>query len=138
MWDGDTALRLIEASERSHSQGLPELYFSDASYAVTDIRFAMAERQFAKARATLDSSAAPGRARADDDLYHALDLYWQAATYVQGTSHPGWLRRIGLRYLSAADLLDTADPVHPDHARRLAWFKTVLPRLNAIALGESD
>lgn len=127
-WDGETALRLIAAEERAHSEGLPELYFGATSYAITDIRFAMAERQFAKAR-TQDEA----------DLYHSLDLYWQAATYVQGTTHPGWLRRIGLRYLEVSETLEKARdrnrPLNPNHVRRIAWFRTVLPRLNAMAWG---
>ena len=139
-WDGEIALRLIEAEERAHSSGLPELYFGAASYAVTDIRFAMAERQYGKARSKFEVEPRPGRTQAAAYLDHSLDLYWQAAIYVQGTSHPGWLRRIGLRYLDVSETLEKArdpnDPLSPNHARRMAWFRTILPQLDELALGK--
>lgn len=59
---------------------------------------------------------------------------------MQGTSHPGWLRRIGLRYLDVSETLEKArdpnDPLSPNHARRMAWFRTILPQLDELALGK--
>jgi hypothetical protein len=139
-WDGEIALRLIEAEERARSSGLPELYFGAASYAVTDIRFATAERQYGKALRQFEVDPRPGRTQAAADLDRSLNLYWQAAIYVQGTTHPGWLRRIGLRYLEVSEMLEKArdpnDPLSPNHARRMAWFRTILPRLDELALGK--
>jgi hypothetical protein len=139
-WDGETAIRLIEAQESAHSEGLPQSYFGAASHALTDIRFAMAERQYAMARKELEDDPRASNTQPAAHLYHSLDLYWRAAIYAQGTTHPGWLRRIGLRYLEASETFEKVraqiGPLDPKYARRIAWFRTVLPRLDAMALGE--
>lgn len=139
-WDGVTAPRLLEGHARDVSDGLPELYFSDSSFALTDIRFAIAEAQLAKAAKTFAADPRPGVTRSEDETYYGLDQLWQASVYVRGSDHPGWLYRIGQRYLAGSAFLDRirdpAEPLRSDHARRLAWLRTVLPRLDGIARGE--
>ena len=140
-WDGETAIRLIEGHARDVSNGLPELYFSKASFELTDIRFAMAEAKLGKAHNASASGPHPLNSQLEYEVRDGLDLLWQASVYVRGTEHPGWLRRIGRRYQDGSALWDKLrspeEPVPPEHARRLAWLRTVLPRLDAIAQGEA-
>ena len=141
-WDGDTAIRLIEGRARDEGPGLPEAYFSNDGFAITEILFAKAESQYAKARRNLASETNEGRVEATQDARHALELAWLSAIYVQGVDHPGWQRRIGQRYIEISEFIarhEGADePVWPQHARRLAWFRTILPRLDAMARGEGS
>lgn len=141
-WDGETALRLIEGRARAETDGVGRWGWHGDAFAVTDIRLAMAEVQLAKARARFAADPRPGRTQAAYDTVYALDRMWLAARYALGPDHPGWLRRIGMRYMETSAWLDTirdkADPPQPDHARRLAWLQTMMPRLDAVARGEAS
>lgn len=139
-WDGDTALRLIERNELRNA-GAPWAFFGGNAPVIADIRLGMAEVQFAKAQRAAAAGNPAGGSQAEYETYEALDLMWLAAATVQGTNHPGWLRRIGGRYLAASDFLgkvrDPNGSLWLNHARHLAWFKTILPQLDAMARGEA-
>lgn len=138
-WDGDTAIRLVQAAERA-GHGLGGWYFGNAATISADIRLGMAEVELAKARRALSGGTATARGEAREACFAALDRFWDAATSINGSDHPGWTRRIGQRYLAASAFLETLrdpdDPVSAPHARRLAWFQTILPQLDAMARGD--
>jgi hypothetical protein len=138
-WDADTAVRLLQAADRAKT-GLPGWYFGSTASILADIRFGAAEAQLAKARRTVLKGSPADRMQAQYDTYEALDMYWLAASSINGIDHPGWTRRIGQRYLQASAFLETLrdddDPVWLNQVRHLAWFKTILPQLDKIALGE--
>lgn len=143
-WDVETAMRLRRAESLNHdAEGLPERRFGEISQRITELRFGQAEALLAKAREG-QKGGRQGMAQAELDYYEALAQFWVSAYLVQGSDHPGWLRRIGTRYLEAVSELEELErasretrPWPADIQRRAAWFRTILPQLDTLARGDA-
>ena len=129
----EIALRLWHAEiARSFDGSLPEPRFGPTSQRITELRFGQAEALLGEARSA--------RQRGDGQYSRVLTTLWASAYLVQGSDHPGWLRRIGTRYLQAIGEMRERDRItgepaelRPDILRHEAWFKAILPQLDTLA-----
>jgi hypothetical protein len=129
----EIALRLWHAEIANvYDGGLPEDRFGEMSQRITELRFGQAE--------VFLIHALMGQGEVSSTYGSVLDALWASSYLVQGSDHPGWLRRIGRRYLQAVNALrereyvpgETPD-VSPDVLRREAWFQAILPQLDTLA-----